>query len=270
VTVTVVLLTLLLAPAASDGAQAPPAATCQSFSRDAENLPPLVREWFAQSADERVLVCPQGAAGAPEADAALYFGEGAVTQHGEVCSYRSHGLTLVGSGDAARLHRYERNEALDMALAGIGCPRPHGASVAAAYVETYDVTPAAFIGIMRLWSAATAAIAADKEHCCAMPADAHGSASGAAHPGGAAQPRAAESRITPEARARLEAEIDPAHVGAASVTRIVRIPGSVLRHRYALFLTVPDATRDSPAAYVAYIDKSVRRPYEITDFAETN
>jgi len=270
VSVSVVLSMLLLAPASSGAASPPSASACQSFGRDAQTMPPLVREWFAQSADQRVLVCPQSAAGTQGTEAAAYFGEGAVTQRGGVCSYLSHGLTLIGSGPTARLQRYERSEALAMAVAGTGCPAPHGEAGTAAYVETYDVSSEAFIGIMRLWSAATATIAADKEHCCAMPADAHGSASGAAHPGGAAQPRAAESRITPEARARLEAGIDPAHVGAASVTRIVRIPGSVLRHRYALFLTVPDATRGSPAAYVAYIDKSVRRPYEITDFAETN
>ena len=269
--VSVVLSMLLLAPAGSGAASPPPASACQSFGRDAQTMPPLVREWFAQSADQRVLVCPQSAAGTQGTEAAAYFGEGAVTQRGGVCSYLSHGLTLIGKGPAARLQRYERSEALAMALAGTtGCPAPHGDAGAAAYVETYDVSSEAFIGIMRLWSAATAALAADKEHCCAMPADALGSASGAAHPGAAAPPRAAESRITPEARARLEAEIDPAHIGAASVMRIVRIPGSVLRHRYALFLTVPDATRGSPAAYVAYIDKSVRRPYEITDFAETN
>jgi hypothetical protein len=265
----VVLSMLLAAPAAAGAAPPPPASACQSFSRDAQTMPPLVREWFSQSADERVLVCAQGAAGTQGTEAAVYFGEGAVKRHGGVCSYRSHGLTLIGSGPGARLQRYERSEALDMALAGTGCPAPHGDAGAAAYVETYDVSSEAFIGIMRLWSAATAALAADKEHCCAMPADTHGSASSAAHPGAAGQPRAAESSIAPEARARLEAEIDPGHIGAARVTRIVRIPGSVLRHRYALFLTVPDATRGGPV-YVVYIDKSVRRPYEITDFAETN
>ncbi|HEY2340683.1 MAG TPA: hypothetical protein VGH75_09145 [Steroidobacteraceae bacterium] len=235
----VVLTMLLLAPAGSGAAPAPPASACQSFSRDAQTMPPLVREWFSHSADERVLVCPQSAAGTQGTEAAVYFGEGAVTQRAGVCSYLSHGLTLIGSGAAARLQRYERSEALDMALAGTGCPPPHGDAGAAAYVETYDVSSKAFIGIKRLWSAA-------------------------------AQPRAAESQIAPQARARLEAEIDPGHIGAASVTRIVRIPGSVLRHRYALFLTVPEATRGTPADYVVYIDKSVRRPYEITDFAETN
>ncbi|HKF97996.1 MAG TPA: hypothetical protein VKB20_07050 [Steroidobacteraceae bacterium] len=268
--VSVVLSMLLAAPAGSGAAPPPPAAACQSFSRDAQAMPPLAREWFAHSADERVLICPRSAAGAQGSEAAAYFGEGAVRERAGVCSYLSHGLTLVGSGTAARLERYERSEALDMALAGTGCPAPHGDALAAPYVKTYDVSSDAFIGIMRLWSAATAALAAGKEQCCAIGADAHASASAAAHPGAAAQPRAAESRIAPEARARIDAEIGPGHIGAARVTRIVRIPGSVLRHRYALFLTVPDATSGSPAVYVAYIDKSVRRPYEITDFAETN
>jgi len=272
VSVSVVLSMLLAAPAGPGAAPPPPASPCQSFSRDAQTMPPLAREWFAHSADERVLICPQSAAGTQGTEAAAYFGEGAVRERAGVCSYLSHGLTLVGSGAAARLERYERSEALDMALAGTGCPAPHGdaGAAAAGYVETYDVSSGAFIGIMQLWSAATAALAAGKEQCCALSADAHGSAPGAAHPGAAAQPRAAESRIAPEARARIDAEIGPGHIGAARVTRIVRIPGSVLRHRYALFLTVPDATRGSPAVYVAYIDKSVRRPYEITDFAETN
>src|SRR5215470_8628384 len=264
---------LLAAPAGSGAAPPAPAPACQSFSREAQTMPTLVREWFAHSADERVLICPLSAAGTQGTEAAAYFGEGAVRERAGVCSYLSHGLTLIGSGGAAaRLERYERSEALDMALAGTVCPAPHGdaGAAAAAYVETYDVSSGAFVGIMQLWSAAKAALAAGKEHCCAPGADAHGSASGAAHPGAAAQPRVTESRIAPEARARIEAEIGAGQIGAARVTRIVRIPGSVLRHRYALFLTVPDATRGSPAVYVAYIDKSVRRPYEITDFAETN
>jgi hypothetical protein len=253
------LLTLLLAPETPGGAQPPPAATCESFSRDAEKLPPLVRGWFAQSADERVVMCPQSAAGAPEAAVPLYFGEGTVTQHAEVCSYLSHGLTLVGSGETARLRRYERGEALAMALAGAGCPRPHATPVAATYVETYDVTPAAFVGIMRLWSAATAALAnAGNEHCCALSG------------GTGRQAGATDARIAPEARTRLEAAITPDHASAVTVTRIVRIPGSVLRHRYAVFLAVPGPSPESPALYVVYVDKALRGPYEITAFAETN
>ncbi len=263
-TAIVVLVTLLLAPAASSEAEAPAApAACQSFSRSTQPLPPLVRKWFARSPDERVMVCPQTAAPGNEAAAPLYFGEGAVTQRGAVCSYLSHGLTRAGSGDTAHLERYEHSEALAMALAGADCPRPHAAAAAAAYVETYDVSPAAFVGIMRLWSAtsATLAPAASGPSCCA----AHGGAAATAPGLGSA----AGARMTPEARAGLET-IGPGRVGSASVTRIVRIPGSVLRQRYALFLKVPGTSSGNSALYVAYVDKSLRAPYEITAFAETD
>ncbi|HYX74081.1 MAG TPA: hypothetical protein VE819_05290 [Steroidobacteraceae bacterium] len=256
---TVVLLsTLLLAPAAPGAAHAPAAASCQSFGRDAQTVPPLVRAWFENSADERVVICPQTAGAAGEATAPLYFGEGAVSQHGAVCSYLSHGLTLSGSGAAARLQRYERSEARDMALAGAsGCPRPHGATDPAAYVETYDVPAAAFEGIVRLWSTATAALAAGPNgHCCA------------AHAG--AQPGAAEGRIAPEAREHIEAALGPDHMLSTTITRIVRIPGSVLHHRYAMFLTATDPAAGSAALYVIYVDKALRGPYEISAFAETN
>jgi hypothetical protein len=259
VTATVLLVTLLLAPPASGGGPAPAApAACQSFSRASEELPPPVRAWFAHSADERVLACPQTPAAGGEAVAPLYFGEGAVTQHGEVCSYLSHGLTLAGSGNAARLERYDRSEALAMALARADCPRPHGAPAAPAYVETYDVSPSAFVGIMRLWSAATTAITpAEPEHgCCAKSA--------------AGTKAGAGVHMAPEARAHLEAAIDPGRMKAVSVTRLVRIPGSVLRHRYALFIAVPDGSAGNSSPYVVYVDKSLRGPYEITAFAETN
>jgi hypothetical protein len=267
VTPTVALLSLLLAPTAPGAAAqagAPP--PCQSFSRDSQTAPPLVRAWFATSADERVVVCPQGAAGGGEPPAPLYFGEGAVTRRGEVCSYRSHGLTLSGSGETARLQRYERSEALDMALAGTGCPTPHGGAGTAAYVETYDISPAAFEEIMRLWSAAAAAAAGGDEHCCSAHDTATPGAAGTAR----TQPRASELRIAPEAREHLEAALGPDHLLTPTVTRIVRIPDSVLRHRYALFLTVSDTAAGSPALYVVYVDKTVRHPYQITAFAETN
>ena len=255
-TATAVLVTLLLAPAASAEEPAPGvAAACQSFSRASEKLPPLVRAWFGQSADERVLACPQAPAAVGEAIAPLYFGEGAVTQHAEVCSYQSHGLTLAGSGDAARLQRYDRSEALAMALAGSDCPRPHGAP--AAYVETYDVSPSAFVGIMRLWSAAAAAVSTPEHGCCTKSAARGKAGVSAVH-------------MAPEARARLEAAIDPGRMKEASVTRLVRLPGSVLRHRYALFITVPDSANGNASPYVLYIDHSLRGPYEITAFAETN
>jgi len=88
--------------------------------------------------------------------------------------------------------------------------------------------------------------------------------------GGAAETGAASARIAPEARTRLEAAMSPGHTSAATVTRIVRIPGSVLHHRYALFLTVADTVAGSPALYVVYVDRRLRGPYEITAFAETN
>lgn len=256
-TATVVLLTLLLSPAAADAPHAPAAPSCQSFSRDSQSAPPLVRAWFTASADERVVICPQSATAAGAAAVPLYFGEGAVSQHGEVCSYRSHGLTLIGSGDAARLERYERSEALDMALAGAGgCPQPHGAADTPPYVETYDIAPAAFESVMRLWSAATAGLAGrPNEH---------------AEHAAAAQPHAAQGRIAPEAREHLEAALGPDHMRTTSVTRIVRIPGSVLHHRYALFLSVADTAGGSAALYVVYVDKPLRGPYAITAFAETN
>ena len=58
-TATVVLLTLLLAPAASGNAAAP--AACEVWTRGSET-PPHVKEWFAHAADERVVRCPQAAA----------------------------------------------------------------------------------------------------------------------------------------------------------------------------------------------------------------
>jgi hypothetical protein len=248
VSATVVLLSSLLMAAAAPGTAHPPAAaSCRSFSRDAHPVPPLVRAWFEHSADERVVVCPQTAGVADEPTAPLYFGEGAVSHHGAVCSYLSHGLTLSGSGDAARLQRYERSEATDMAMADAGdCPQPHAAAEHAAYVETYDVTVAAFEGIMRLWSAA---IAGPNGHCCA------------AHPG---------DHIAPEAREHIEAALGPDRERTTTVTRIVRIPGSVLRHRYAMFLTTTEAAAGSAALYVIYVDKALRGPYEISAFAETN
>ena len=240
-TATVVLVTLLLAPAASGNAAAP--AACQAFTRSGAALPALVSEWFARSTDERVLLCPPAGAGS-EGATALYFGEGALTQRGTVCTYPSHGLTLVGSGSAARLQRYDRSEALAMALAaGPRCPTPHDPVSAQGYIETYDISTSTFVGIMRLWSSVTNTNAVN--------------ASGSAGARGAA------------AIARLQAELGT-RTGETTVTRIVRIPGSVLRHRYALFLKVPQPQGGGASQYVIYVDKSIRGPYEVTAFAETN
>jgi len=241
VTATVVLVTLLLAPTASGSAAAP--AACQAFTRSSATLPTLVSEWFGRSTDERVLMCPQTSAPGSEGGRPMYLGEGALTQQGAVCTYLSHGLTLAGSGSAARLQRYDRSEARAMALAGPGCPQPHDPASAQGYIETYDISTSAFVGIMRLWSAVTNTAAVN-----ASATDASRSAA---------------------ARARLQAELG-ARTGETTVTRIVRIPGSVLRHRYALFLKAPQPSGGGASQYVIYVDKSVRHPYEITAFAETN
>jgi hypothetical protein len=232
---TLVLVTLLLAPATSGAATA--SSACETWTRASPAAPALVREWFAHSTDERVLACQQPATTGTDAAAPLYFGEGSVTQRGAVCSYLSHGLTLAGSGAAARLQRYDRTEALTMALADTDCPRPHTGAGPRAYVETYDVSREAFVAIMRLWSASSG-------------------------PGGAT--------AGDETRARMQATIGPSRMSGASVTRIVRIPGSLLHHRYALFINAPDPPAGGASLYVIYVDKHVRGPYEITAFAETN
>jgi hypothetical protein len=242
VTATLILVTLLLAPAASDSAVPP--ASCETFTRGTGTLPPLVREWFAHSGDERVVMCPQAGAPGNETSTALYFGEGGLTQQGTVCTYPRHGLTLSGSGSTVRLQRYDRSEALAMALAGPQCPLPHAATGAQGYIETYDVSPSTFAGIMRLWSA-----------IISTPVVTTSGTDGG---------RAA----APVARERLQAAFGT-HTSAATVTRIVRIPGSVLRHRYALFVTAPDASA-AASQYVIYLGKKLRGPYEITAFAETN
>jgi hypothetical protein len=251
---TVVLVTLLLAPATSGGATA--SSACEAWTRASTAVPALVREWFAHSTDERVLACQQpattGTDGAP-----LYFGEGSVTQRGAVCSYLSHGLTLAGSGAAARLQRYDRTEALTMALADMDCPRPHTGAGPRVYVETYDVSREAFVAIMRLWLATSAPPSA-----AAGSTDASRPAAAGSGPGGAT--------AGDETRAKMQATIGPSRMSGAAVTRIVRIPGSLLHHRYALFINAPDPPAGSASLYVIYVDKHVRGPYQITAFAETN
>jgi len=244
VTATVVLVTLLLAPAAS-GSAAPPAA-CQVFTRSSATLPALVSEWFAHSSDERVVMCPQAGPPGSEGATSLYFGEGAVTQHGAVCTYPRHGLTLTGTGAAARLERYDRSEAIAMALAGPGCPQPHDPASAQGYIETYDISTSTFMGIMQLWSAIT-----------------NGAAVNASGTG------ASRSAAAAPARARLQAELGT-RTSETTVTRIVRVPGSLLRRRYALFVKAPQSPGGGTSQYVIYVDKRVRGPYEITAFAETN
>ena len=241
-TATVVLVTLLLTPAASGSAAAP--AACQAFTRSSAALPTLVTEWFARSTDERVLMCPQAGAPGSEGATSLYFGEGVLTQQGAVCTYLSHGLTLAGSGTTARLQRYDRSEALAMALAGPGCPRPHDPASAQGYIETYDISTATFMGIMRLWSATTTTAAVNSS-----------GTDGA--------------RSAAEARARLQAVLGT-RTSEITVTRIVRIPGSTFHRRYALFVIDPSKAAAAAGFYVIYLRRDVRGSTHIIGIAETD
>ena len=241
-TVALVMLQLASATAVASPVAAPAPIACETFTRSSATLPPLVRTWFAHSSDERVRRCPQSPVPAGDDTAPIYFGEGPVAQRGTVCSYPSHVLRRMGSGAGAHLQRYEQTEALQMALAGPECPVPHAG--AHHYVETYDVSAAAFVAIMRLWSDTATAIAAGA-------------------------PTAVDATGGP-VRKRLEAALGPGHAAGADVMRVVRIPGSVLRHRYALFIKVPERAADTAALYVIYVDKNLRGPYWISAFAETN
>ena len=252
-TVALVMLQLASATAVASPAAAPAPIACETFTRASATLPALVRTWFAHSSDERVRLCPQSPV--PGEDAApIYFGEGPVAQHGTVCSYPSHVLRRIGSGTGAHLQRYEQTEALQMALAGSACPVPHGGAGAHDYVETYDVSAAAFVAIMRLWSETAAAITAGAPTAGAPTAGA---------------PPAADATGAP-VRKRLESALGAGHIAGAAVTRVVRIPGSVLHHRYALFIKVPERAADTASLYVIYVDKNLRGPYWISAFAETN
>lgn len=265
-TATLALLTLLFAPAQSaalPAAQAAPSAAqsapppCQMFTRESEAPPPLVRAWLATSDDERVRVCPQagpqGVLAAP-----LYFGEGAIAREGAVCSYFSHGLTTMGSGASQRLRRIDRTEAQAMALAGQDCPLPQASADANTYVMTYDTSRAAFVAIMQLWSALSSSrVAFEHELACCTASS--------AQPG--PLPGAAEAA---EIRRHLRAQIDAGHMKAAPVSRIVRIPGTTLRRRYALFVKQPDRASADSRFYVIYLQRRLRGPLDIIGIAETN
>jgi hypothetical protein len=259
---TLALLTLLFAPTSAAAAQTTQA-PCETFTRESTAAPALVRAWFAQSTDQRVLVCPQPGA-APGASPPLYFGESAVTRHGNVCSYLNHGLAVEGSGAARRLRRIERSEAVAMALAdGEECPLPH-AAVPDVYVMTYDVSRKAFAAIMELWLGFTSpgpAGTAQQE----LPVCCHLSARSASAPEGAASTASLK---------RLRAAAEDGRLKANALTRIVRMPGSALRRRYALFVKDPDRVKDRPAGqpglYVIYVQKRLRAPYEVSDVGESN
>jgi len=257
---TLALLVLLVpagAAAQPAGAASQPAMPCQVFARGNAQAPQLVREWLARSSDERVVVCapppPSSAHAAP-----AYAGEGAVTRRGAVCTYVSHGLTIESNGAAQRLRRYESGEGTAMALAGRDCPTPHPPAAPHPYTTTYDVSHAAFVSIMQLWSTVAASPAAFEHElgCCDL---------GGAPPG--AVPRALGAS---DARQRLRAAILAGDMQAAIVTRIVRIPDSTFRRRYALFVIDPAKEAAGSRFYVLYLRRDLRGPSHIIGIAETD
>jgi len=252
---TLALVTLLLLQPA--GAAAQPAIPCQVFARGNAQAPQLVRDWLAHSSDERVTVCPQPGAAAADVTP-LYAGEGAVSRHGTVCSYASHGLTIEGSGAVQRLRRYESGEATAMALADRDCPTPHPPAAPHPYTTTYDVSHTAFLSIIQLWSTIAVSSAAFEHElaCCDV---------GGAPPG--AVPRAIGGT---DARQRLRAAILAGDMKEAVVSRIVRIPDSAFRRRYALFVIDPAQDAAGSRFYVLYLRRDWRGPSHIIGIAETD
>jgi hypothetical protein len=241
-------LVLVLGGVDAEAPQAPPAPPpCQTFTRASPAAPEVVRGWFAHSSDEHVIVCAVAGA-APDA-APLYTGESGLTRHGTLCSYSSHGLIRVGTGAASRLQRFEQGEAVGMALAGGDCPAPHATATAERYTMTYDLSPAAFVSIMQFWAAASDS-AQSFDHQLACCEAGGGSAAGAA--------------LAAATRSRLRAAIGVGRMKAAGVTRIVRISGRGMRHRYALTVPDPDSRPAGATVYVIYLSKWLAGPYRIT------
>ena len=256
-----VMLLTAQAAAAAPPVVPQPAMQCQVFTRGASDAPPAVRDWLAHSGDERVRVCAPGGRAAVEAGPAIYTGEGAVGRRGGVCSYASHGLTAAGSGPTQRLLRYESGEAAAMALGSHGghdCPPAHPPGAAEPYTLTYDVSPAAFLSIMQLWSSVATSVAAFERElaCCDL---------------GGTPPGAVTRAVEPsDVRQRLRTAIGAGDMQAAVVTRIVRIPGSTFHHRYALFVNDPAQSAAVAGLYVIYLGRGVRGPAHIIGVGETD
>lgn len=224
------LLLPLVLPLAARAA----APDCEVFTRDSANAPPPVHEWLRTSQDARVRVCHMLPG---DAQTAVFTGEGTVSRSGDVCSYASHGLTSLGNGEHRHLTRYESDEMHAMLLADAACPVPH-ASGAPTYTLTYQVSPRVFVAVMRWWQALLLSAAPQ------LPAAAAGTAG-----------------------ARLRAALGAGRLRDAAVVRLVRIPGSLLRHRYTLFVADPEAAPSG--AYVIYLSKRPRAAWEITAVADT-
>jgi hypothetical protein len=170
-----------------------------------------------------------------------------------------------GSGAASRLERYERGDALQMTpAASPSCPAPHTGAVSGPYVATYDTSTTAFIAIMQLWSAVAASARAFDHACCD-----YGGTQPQAQPRTSAAAATAATAGGTEARRRLRAAIEAGQMRAAALARIVRISGSLLHRRYALFVVDPDSPAAQPAYYVIYVRKDLRSPYRISGIGDT-
>ena len=253
----VLVLTALLLAAAPPARENPAGPSCDTYTLASVNAPPMVHSWLSHSSDEHVRVCQLSGSATSAASAASYTGESAVRHHGGVCSYSSHRLEKIGDANRGRLERYERSDVQVMALAGSECPTPHPTG-ADAYIPTYDVSARAFEAIMQLWAAASASTQRfDQEvACCADSGPGAAVAVGPAALGDSGR--------------RLRSAINAGHMKSASVTRIVRMSGSVWQHRYALFVANPDIRDAQPRLYVIYLRKPLRGPFHITSVADTN
>jgi hypothetical protein len=246
------LVTMGLATLTGAARAEPPPASCETFRHASPDAPPMVREWLARSGDDHVIVCPRAANPGEAPAEPLYAGESAPVRRGAVCSYSRHGLTRLGHGTLSHLQRYDAGDAAEMALVGADCPPAHPSGEPSRYIETYDVSPAAFVAIVQLWAAAAAsATAFDRALCCEARAA-----------GDTPEPASAA------ARTRLRAAIDAGRMAGTPVIRIVRISGTALRHRFALIVAQPDGAAATPSLYVIYLSKPLIGAWHITGVAE--
>jgi hypothetical protein len=237
-TVCLLLLGCLLPLAApAQVLTAPAVPSCEVFTRASGEAPAAVRDWLQRSGDARVRVC-HGTPPAPEAR--VFTGEGAVNRSGAVCSFTSHGL-VPPSGRKPQLARYDKSEMVAMALAEAECP-PVQTSGAFVYVMTYETTPQRFESLLRWWLAASSTPTALQ-----LPP------------------------ITPgSAGERLRNALAVGRLRQAPVVRVVRIPGELLRQRYTLFVADPAGSGPGTLAWVIYLSKRPRSPWQITAIADTH
>ena len=223
---------------------APAAPSCESYTRTSPAAPEVVRRWLALSSDDHVRAC--AAPGANGAGELLYSGGSAVTRDGQVCGYSSHGLALAGSSSKRELRRYERGEARYLAVSAAACPPAYSQD----YIETYDVSSAAFVAILQLWRRDASSARSFDHDFERVP----GSAPDAA--------------LANDTAARLRAAIESGRMSRARVARIVRVAGSAFRHRYALFVADPERAAQDSTLYVIYLRHTLGSAWHISGVAD--